>query len=96
MGPRRVRSSPCVTDAVNPDARVLVGIASVAFPGCAVVAAVAVARDHHRTGGVLLLLSVGTPTYFAWALNVPALIVGIALVAAPRLLVRRSAAALVG
>jgi hypothetical protein len=68
---------------VDGGAPVAVGAASVVFPACAVVAALAVAGDRHRTAGVLLLLSVATPTYFAWIVNVPALLVGAALVLSP-------------
>lgn len=80
--------------AVNADARVIVGLASVAFPVCAAVAAIAAARHHLRTAGLLLLLSVATPTYFAWVINVPALLVGTALLVSPRLTVRESPSAL--
>jgi hypothetical protein len=65
----------------------LVGIASVAFPLAAVLASIALARHRNRTAGLMLLLSVGTPTYFAYVLNVPALLVGLALVLAPDLMV---------
>jgi hypothetical protein len=66
----------------------LVGVASFVFPLCALLAGLAVARDRFRAAGLLLLLSVATPTYFAWILNVPALLVGLALLLAPRLTVR--------
>ena len=78
--------------AIETDALVLVGIASLVFPGCAAAAALAVARGHLRMAGVLLLLSVATPTYFAWVLNLPALVMGAALVVAPRRTVRSSPA----
>jgi hypothetical protein len=77
--------------ATNPDARVFVGVASVFGPTSAVLAASALAHHRVRTGGVLLILSIVTPTYFAWALSVPALIVGLALVVAPRKMVRAQA-----
>lgn len=65
---------------VNPDARVLVGAASIVGPLLAVGAALALSRRADRTAGILLILSaVLTPTYFAYALNVPALIVGFVL-----------------
>jgi hypothetical protein len=76
--------------AVNPDARLLVGVASVAFPLAAVCASIAVERQRDRTAGLLLLVSVATPTYFAWVLNVPALLVGLALLLAPNLTLRSS------
>jgi hypothetical protein len=69
----------------NPDARWLVGLASVAFPAMALAAAAAVRRGARRSAGLFLLLSVGTPTYFLWVVNVPALLAGIALLTAPPL-----------
>ena len=69
---------------VNSDARVFVGIASVALPACAALAAVAVARGRLRVAGMLLVLSAATPTYFAFALNLPALVIGIGLLVARR------------
>jgi hypothetical protein len=68
---------------VNADARVLVGLASFIFPACAVAAAVMLDRRRDRLAGLLLVLSVATPTYFAYPLNLAALIVGLALMAAP-------------
>lgn len=70
----------------NPDARWIVGIASVVFPATAAGAAMALRRGALRWAGVLLLLSVATPTYMAYALNLPALVVGLVLVASPRTL----------
>ncbi len=67
----------------TPDARWLVRLASVVFPAAAAAAAVALRRGAIRWGGVLLLVSVATPTYFAWPLNVPALVAGLVLVLAP-------------
>ena len=69
---------------VNEDARVAVALASVAFPLCALGAAVALGRHRDRFAGLLLLLSVATPTYFAYALNVVPLIVGLALMLSPQ------------
>ncbi|MEZ5237776.1 MAG: hypothetical protein R2716_02060 [Microthrixaceae bacterium] len=69
--------------AVNGDARMGVGVASVLFPLCAVGAAVALAKGHARSAGVLLVASAATPTYFAYFLNLPALLVGVLLVAVP-------------
>ena len=70
--------------AVDRDARVLVGVASVVFPLCAVSAGIAAARGNLRTAGVLLVLSVATPTYFVWPVNLFPLVAGVALVLAPR------------
>ena len=64
---------------VNSDALYLVGAASVAFPMAAALASVALGSGRVRTAGLLLLVSVATPTYFAWALNVFALLLGLAL-----------------
>jgi hypothetical protein len=69
--------------AVDHNARVLVAFASVVFPMCAVGATVALGRRHDRLAGLLLVLSVATPTYFAYPLNLPALVVGLALLASP-------------
>jgi hypothetical protein len=68
---------------VNEDARLVVALASVAFPLCALGAAAALGRQRDRLAGLLLLLSVATPTYFAYALNVVPLIVGVALLVSP-------------
>jgi len=70
------------------DARLLVGVASVVFPAAAVGAGLVIARNRPRIGGVLLVLSAATPTYFAWVLNIPALVVGLVLVVAPGILIR--------
>jgi hypothetical protein len=67
----------------NHDTRVLVGLASVVFPLCALGAAVLLQRQHDRLAGLLLLASAATPTCFAYPLNVPALVVGLALLASP-------------
>ena len=64
---------------VNSDVRWPAGIASIAFPLCAITGAVALRSGRDRLAGVLLLLSVATPTYFAYVLNLPALIVGAGL-----------------
>ena len=68
---------------VNADARVLIGVASVTFPACALLAALALAYGRGRLAGILLLLSAATPTYFAWVAGLPALLVGLALLLAP-------------
>jgi hypothetical protein len=67
----------------TPDGWWLVALASVLFPAAAAAAAVALRRGATRFAGVLLLVSVATPTYFAWALNVPALVAGLVLTLAP-------------
>lgn len=69
---------------VDSGARVVVGVASVVFPLCAVSAGMAAARGNLRAAGVLLLLSVATPTYFVWPVNLVPLVVGVALVLTPR------------
>lgn len=65
---------------VEPDARVLVGAASTLGPLAAVASALALSRGRDRVAGLALILSVATPTYFAWALNLPALVLGVWLV----------------
>lgn len=72
---------------VNADARLLVGAASVLGPAAAVTASRMLTRYADRVAGALLLVSVLTPTYFAYVLNVPALVVGVALLVAPRAVV---------
>jgi hypothetical protein len=69
---------------VDADSRIVVGVASVVFPMGAVVAGMAAARGRARAAGALLLLSVATPTYFLWAVNLPALVAGLVLLAGPR------------
>jgi hypothetical protein len=68
---------------VNADARWLVGVASVVFPAAAVLAAMALRRGAIRWAGLFLLVSVATPTYYAYPLNIPALVAGLILLAAP-------------
>lgn len=75
---------------VNADARLLVGVFSVVGPLAAVGAARLLARGADRAAGALLLVSVLTPTYFAYVLNLPALVVGLALVVAPRAVLQGS------
>lgn len=74
--------------AANPDARWLVGAASVVFPAAAVLAALAVRRGALRVAGALLVVSVATPTYMAYPLNLPALVVGLALLMSPAAVLR--------
>jgi uncharacterized membrane protein YhaH (DUF805 family) len=56
---------------------------SIVGPIAAVVAARLIVRRRDRLAGVALVISVITPTYFAAALNLPALIFGIALLVLP-------------
>jgi hypothetical protein len=70
---------------VNSDARLLVIVASIAFPAAAVLAAFALNSHRERVAGLLLLISVATPTYFAYVVNLPALLVGLALLVAPKI-----------
>jgi hypothetical protein len=73
---------------INEDARAVVGCATVLGPLAALLASTAVARRRDRLAGLLLVISVATPTYFAWVLNVPALVVGLGLLAAPTTVIR--------
>ena len=77
---------------VSTDALVLVGAASVVLPLAAFLAAIAAAHDRLRAAGALLVLSAATPSYFAWVLNIPALLAGVVLLAAPGMIVKRSRA----
>ncbi len=70
---------------VNADARLLVGLASALGPIAAFGAAITVSRHFDTWGGVLLITSVITPTYFAWVLNVSALLLGLILLLVPQL-----------
>lgn len=72
---------------VNEDARLLVGLFSIGGPLAAVGAARLLAQGMDRPAGALLLVSVLTPTYFAYVLNVPALVIGLVMVAAPHAVV---------
>jgi hypothetical protein len=74
---------------VNEDARVIVGYATVLGPLAALLASTAVARRQDRRAGLLLVISVAIPTYFAWVLNVSALVVGLGLRAAPTAVIRQ-------
>ena len=66
--------------AVNPDARVLVGLVGAVASAAALMAGrlLAVAGNRRRAG-LLLVASSAAPTSFAWLLNVPALLVGLFL-----------------
>jgi hypothetical protein len=69
---------------VNDDARLLVGGLTIGGPLAAAVASYALAGHRDRVAGVLLLVSVATPTYFFWIVNLPALVLGLALLVACR------------
>lgn len=72
---------------VNDDSRLLVGVASVVGPLLAACAAPQLSRDADRSAGLLLVGSAAlTPTYFAYAINLPALTVGLTLAVAPDVL----------
>lgn len=69
---------------VNTDAQLLVGVASVLGPAAAFAAFRFAGQGRLRVaGGLLILSAVVTPTFMAWALNVPALLLGLFLVVAP-------------
>jgi len=68
---------------MNGGAVLLVGAASILGPFAAVAASWLMGRRRGRAAGAALLVSVFTPTYFFAVLNVPALVVGIALLATP-------------
>jgi hypothetical protein len=70
-------------NAVNADARLIVVLATTLGPLAAIGSAVQLARRADRSAGMLLLASLITPTYFAWVVSVPALLVGLWLVLAP-------------
>lgn len=71
----------------NGDARVVFLAACIVGPVASLLACVSLASRRDRLAGALLLVSVVTPTVFAWVLNVPALFVGLALLADPAFVV---------
>ena len=73
---------------VNRDARPLYLAATAVGVGSALVASRMVKRHEDRLAGLLLIVSVITPTTFAWIIALPALLVGIGLLIAPRRLIR--------
>ena len=73
---------------VNGDARALITLACIAFPLCALGGAVSLDRRHDRLAGLLLLISVATPTHFAYAVNLLPLVVGVALLVSPGVILR--------
>ena len=68
---------------VNADALPLALTACAVGTTAAVAASIEVNRHHTRCAGLLLILSAVTPTFFAWVLNVPALLAGLVLALAP-------------
>lgn len=70
---------------VNPDARLLVGAATVLGPGAALGAAALLrSPGRERLAGLLLAVSaVLTPTWFGYPVAVPALVAGVTLLARP-------------
>jgi hypothetical protein len=68
---------------VNADAVVLFAVACAVGPACALFAALALRNLRDRLAGVMLAISVVTPSVFAWPLNLAALLVGLAVVIAP-------------
>lgn len=69
---------------VNDDARLLVAAAHLAGFAAAAVSAWLMRRTTSRAAGALLIVSaLITPTYFAWSLNLVALLVGVAVLASP-------------
>lgn len=72
------------------DARLFVTLASVMFPLCSFAAAAMARAGRLRAAGLLFVGSAATPTYFAAAVNVPALVIGLWLLVRPhRVLVSR-------
>lgn len=74
---------PPEAGATGPLAMTLIISCSIIGPLAALVAARLVLRRRDRLSGLALAVSVITPTYFAAALNLPALIFGIALIILP-------------
>jgi hypothetical protein len=68
---------------VDDGAVVLVGAVSILGPVAALFASWLIGRHRGREAGALLLASVFTPTYYFAVLNLPALVLGIALLALP-------------
>ena len=66
---------------VNYDARRWIGFFGTVLPLCATAAAVLIKRRRNFTvAGGLLFLSIGTPTYAAWAINLIPIVLIIALI----------------
>ena len=65
---------------VNDDARPLVAVAAIVGPLLSIWAAARLSQHADRSAGVLLVVSaVVTPTYFAYVINLPALVIGAVL-----------------
>jgi hypothetical protein len=70
---------------VNADAKRWVGIASTVLLLCSVAAALLIKRRRNLgVAGGLLLVSTGTPTYFAWPVNIIPILLIVGLVIAIR------------
>lgn len=63
----------------NADPRVVIGVLSVLLPGASIGAAVAIHRGRPTLAVPLLLVSVLTPTYFAWVLNLIPMFVAVTI-----------------
>jgi hypothetical protein len=75
---------------VNPDVRLLVGALSIAGPGAALGAALAIHHDRSVLAAILLVISVFTPTYFAWVLPLIPLVLAVSVLRARRRRVKPS------
>lgn len=72
---------------VNSDARALVGVATLLGIVTAVAASAALTHRRERVaGGLLVVSALVTPTFFAYALNLAPLLIGIVLIATPHAL----------
>jgi len=65
----------------------LLSVIALVGPIAAMIASQLLGRGADRAAGALLLVSLLTPSYFSWVVSLPALAIGAALVAAPRLIV---------
>ena len=72
-----------VLQSVNADAQLLVLLACVVGWGAALLASACLSVHRDRLAGALLAASAVSPTVFAWAMNVPAVLIGAALMIAP-------------
>lgn len=68
---------------VNTDARWIVGFLTAFGIVAAVAASVELRRGSDRLAGALLAASIVAPTYMAYPLAIPALVLGLALLVAP-------------
>ena len=70
---------------VNADARVLVTLASIIGPAAAFVAVFMLINHRRVWAGVALVVSLITPTYYAWPLSVlPVFVLALLVLDAPR------------